>query len=64
MANFYFYFFEQLKEFILSQDEAYEIKIGDQAFRRPGDPPLEEVVEQLRQSKQNEEVNEHVKEEL
>lgn len=54
----------ELKEFILSQDEAYEIKIGDQAFRRPGDPPLEEVVEQLRQSKQNEEVNEHVKEEL
>ncbi|XVF33305.1 hypothetical protein REPUB_Repub17cG0157200 [Reevesia pubescens] len=51
----------ELKEFILSQDEAYEMKIGDQVFRRPGDPPLDEVVEQLRQSKKNEE---HVKEEL
>ena len=53
-----------MKEFILSQDEAYEIKIGDQVFRRPGDPPLDEVAEQLRQSKKNEEVDEHVKEEL
>ncbi|KAH7577949.1 hypothetical protein ACOSQ2_000971 [Xanthoceras sorbifolium] len=37
-----------LKEFILNQPEAFEIKIGDQAFRRPGDPPLEELVEKLR----------------
>ncbi|XWS46112.1 hypothetical protein CRYUN_Cryun14cG0035500 [Craigia yunnanensis] len=54
----------ELKEFILSQDEAYEIKIGDQVFRRPGDPPLDEVAEQLRQSKKNEELDEHMKEEL
>ncbi|XWS32164.1 hypothetical protein CRYUN_Cryun23aG0137500 [Craigia yunnanensis] len=32
----------ELKEFLLSQDEVYEIKIGDQVFRRPGDPrPIE-----------------------
>ncbi|XVF80092.1 hypothetical protein PTKIN_Ptkin15bG0042600 [Pterospermum kingtungense] len=54
----------ELKEFILSQDEAYEIKIGDQVFRRPGDPPLDEVAAQLRQSEKDEEVDEHVKEEL
>ncbi|KAK6239817.1 hypothetical protein QUC31_005286 [Theobroma cacao] len=54
----------ELKEFLLSQDEAYEIKIGDQVFRRTGDPPLDEVIEQLRQSKKNEEVDEHVEEEL
>ena len=53
-----------MKEFILSQDEAYEIKIGDQVFRRPGDPPLDEVAEQLRQWKKNEVIDEHVKEEL
>ncbi|KAK7275526.1 hypothetical protein RIF29_16645 [Crotalaria pallida] len=38
---------EELKEFILDQPEAYEIKMGDQVFRRHGDPPLEEVVERL-----------------
>ncbi|XP_016466025.1 uncharacterized protein LOC107788812 isoform X2 [Nicotiana tabacum] len=37
----------QLKEFLLEQEEAYEIKIGDQLFRRPGDPPFEEVFEKL-----------------
>ncbi|KAL6981978.1 hypothetical protein U1Q18_023596 [Sarracenia purpurea var. burkii] len=37
----------ELKEFVLNQPEAYEIKIGDQVFRRPGDPPLEEIVEKL-----------------
>lgn len=31
----------------MSQPEAYEIKIGDLAFRRPGDPPLEQVVDML-----------------
>lgn len=41
----------QLKEFLLDQPEAYEIKIGDQAFRRPGDPPLEEVLEMLHKEK-------------
>ncbi|KAJ0970269.1 hypothetical protein J5N97_023146 [Dioscorea zingiberensis] len=34
---------EELKEFILSQPEAYEMKIGNQFHRRPGDPPLDEV---------------------
>lgn len=33
----------QLKDFILSQADAYEIKIGDQFFRRHGDPPFDEV---------------------
>ncbi|KAF2315292.1 hypothetical protein GH714_038741 [Hevea brasiliensis] len=37
----------ELTEFILNEPEAYEIKIGDQVFRRPGDPPLEEVIEKL-----------------
>ncbi|GAV81739.1 Mesd domain-containing protein [Cephalotus follicularis] len=41
----------ELKEFILNQPEAYEIKIGDRAFRRPGDPPVEEVIEKLRNEK-------------
>ncbi|XP_030468368.1 uncharacterized protein LOC115687039 [Syzygium oleosum] len=41
----------ELKEFLLDQPEAYEIKIGDQAFRRPGDPPLEEVLEMLHKEK-------------
>ncbi|GLT84683.1 hypothetical protein SLE2022_029000 [Rubroshorea leprosula] len=61
---------DELKEFILSQPEAYEIKIGDRAFRRPGDPPLEEVIERLRRDKEkgddagSEEGDGHVKEEL
>ncbi|OIT07336.1 PREDICTED: uncharacterized protein LOC109243035 [Nicotiana attenuata] len=38
---------KQLKEFLLEQEEAYEIKIGDQLFRRPGDPPFEEVFEKF-----------------
>ncbi|KAK3028772.1 hypothetical protein RJ639_037993 [Escallonia herrerae] len=33
----------ELQEFLLSQPEAYEVKIGDHLFRRPGDPPFEEV---------------------
>ncbi|CAK9134397.1 unnamed protein product [Ilex paraguariensis] len=37
----------QLKEFLLSQPEAYEIKIGDQLFRSPGDPPFEEIFEKF-----------------
>uniref|UniRef100_A0A0E0K8T0 Mesoderm development candidate 2 n=1 Tax=Oryza punctata TaxID=4537 RepID=A0A0E0K8T0_ORYPU len=41
----------EVKEFILSQPEAYEFKIGNQAFRRPGDPPLDEVVEMLQKQK-------------
>jgi len=43
----------QLKEFILSQAEAYEFKIGDQVFRRPGDPPLDQVLEKLQKEKSN-----------
>ncbi|XP_057981459.1 uncharacterized protein LOC131166865 [Malania oleifera] len=42
---------QELKEFILNQPEAYEIKIGDGVFRRPGDPPLEEVIEKLQSQK-------------
>ncbi|KAJ6851991.1 uncharacterized protein M6B38_257240 [Iris pallida] len=42
---------EELKEFVLNQHEAYEMKIGEQVFRRPGDPPLDEVVEMLRRKK-------------
>ncbi|KAG5538360.1 hypothetical protein RHGRI_019069 [Rhododendron griersonianum] len=37
----------ELKEFILNQPEAYEIKIGEQIFRRPGDPPFELLLEKL-----------------
>ncbi|CAM0871435.1 unnamed protein product [Alopecurus aequalis] len=42
---------DELKEFILGQPDAYEFKIGDQVFRRPGDPPLEQVIEMLRKEK-------------
>lgn len=41
----------ELKEFILNQPEAYEFKIGGQAFRRPGDPPPDKVVEMLQKQK-------------
>ncbi|KAL8111542.1 uncharacterized protein LOC141668954 [Apium graveolens] len=33
----------ELKDFVLSQPDAYEVKIGDQVFRRPGDPPFDDV---------------------
>ncbi|CAL5331667.1 unnamed protein product [Camellia sinensis] len=60
---------EMLKEFVLNQSEAYEIKIGDQVFRRPGDPPLEEVIEKLKNERNKEGTNptkdeEHRKDEL
>ncbi|ESW11815.1 hypothetical protein PHAVU_008G061400 [Phaseolus vulgaris] len=42
---------EELKEYVLDQPEAYEIKMGDQFFRRPGDPPLDEVIEKLNSEK-------------
>ncbi|KAG2332062.1 hypothetical protein Bca52824_003242 [Brassica carinata] len=44
---------KELREFVLSQEEAYEVKIGKQEFRRPGDPPLDDVVDkpQAKQSK-------------
>ncbi|GJN09086.1 hypothetical protein PR202_ga27059 [Eleusine coracana subsp. coracana] len=43
----------ELKEFILSQEEAYEFKIGDQLFRRPGDPPLDQVIDKLQKDKKD-----------
>ncbi|KAI4355096.1 hypothetical protein L6164_003901 [Bauhinia variegata] len=61
---------EELKEFVLDQQEAYEVKIGDEVFRRPGDPPLEEVVQKLQSEKNkadnsdSEESERHMKEEL
>ncbi|CAH9118170.1 unnamed protein product [Cuscuta europaea] len=45
----------ELKDFLLSQPEAYEIKMGDQLFRRPGDPPFEEVFEKLQTEKNKKE---------
>ena len=33
------------------QPEAYEFKIGDRVFRRPGDPPLDQVIEMLQKHK-------------
>ncbi|XP_065859629.1 uncharacterized protein [Euphorbia lathyris] len=60
----------ELKEFILEEEEAYEIKIGDNIFRRPGDPPFEELVLKLQNEKDNvnettaSKVDEHQKEEL
>lgn len=41
----------QVKDFVLSQDEAYEFKLGNAAFRRPGDPPLEAVLDKLQTEK-------------
>ncbi|KAF7826069.1 putative mesoderm development candidate 2 [Senna tora] len=61
---------EELKEFILNEPEAYEMKIGDQVFRRPGDPPLDEVIEKLRSEENKadnvspQETNSQLKEEL
>lgn len=49
---------------MLDQEEAYEIKLGDQAFRRPGDPPLEEVVEKLHEEKKKKMMDGGSKEEL
>ncbi|WVZ55476.1 hypothetical protein U9M48_006130 [Paspalum notatum var. saurae] len=41
----------ELKDFILSQAEAYEFKIGDKIFRSHGDPPLDQVLEKLQKKK-------------
>ena len=35
----------------MNQAEAYEFKIGDKIFRRPGDPPLDKVLEKLQKKK-------------
>ncbi|KAK0575081.1 hypothetical protein LWI29_033735 [Acer saccharum] len=45
---------DAIREFILTQPEAYEIKIGNQAFRRPRDPPLDDLVEKLRHEENKE----------
>ncbi|GJP57307.1 hypothetical protein CLOM_g16331 [Closterium sp. NIES-68] len=34
----------KVKEFVLEQDEAYEMLVGDDVVRRPGDPSLESLV--------------------
>lgn len=36
---------EELKEFVFDQSDAYEIKMGEQLFRRPGDPSLDELIQ-------------------
>ncbi|KAL8499971.1 hypothetical protein ACS0TY_019826 [Phlomoides rotata] len=41
----------ELREFLLSQPEAYEIKIGDKLYRRPGDPSFDDVFEKIRAEK-------------
>lgn len=41
----------QVKDFVLSQDEAYEFKLGNAAFRRPGDPPVEAVLDKMQAEK-------------
>lgn len=35
---------EELMDFIIAQEEAYEFKVGDRIFRRPGDVPLSELM--------------------
>ncbi|KAJ9539262.1 hypothetical protein OSB04_031995 [Centaurea solstitialis] len=37
----------EFTDFLLSQPETYEIKMGDQFFRRPGDPPFEQLLREL-----------------
>ncbi|KAI3756064.1 hypothetical protein L1987_55877 [Smallanthus sonchifolius] len=41
----------EVKEFVLSQPESYEIKMGDRFFRRPGDPPYDDLLKELHKSK-------------
>ncbi|KAF6137265.1 hypothetical protein GIB67_036302 [Kingdonia uniflora] len=48
LAEQLLFIYYQLKEFVLSQPEAYEIKIGDRVHQRLGDPPLDEFIETLR----------------
>ncbi|KAL2330286.1 hypothetical protein Fmac_017867 [Flemingia macrophylla] len=61
---------ENTKDLEDDQPEAYEIEMGDQLFRRPGDPPLDEVIESLNNQKGKpdnagpEETNLNVKTEL
>lgn len=59
-------FYFQLKDFILDQPDAYEVKIGDNVYRRSGDPPIEEVIEMLQKEKDDKSPapREHEKDEL
>ncbi|XP_074586559.1 uncharacterized protein LOC141842240 [Curcuma longa] len=50
---------EELKEFVLSQPEAYEMKVGEQLYRRAGDPPLDEVVASLHKESEAKDSGEH-----
>ncbi|KAJ9563407.1 hypothetical protein OSB04_008567 [Centaurea solstitialis] len=57
----------ELKDFILSQPEAYELKIGDRLFRRPGDPPFDDVFAELHANNEahaQPSTNDHEKDEL
>lgn len=64
VLNSYFQLFCQLKDFILSQPEAYEIKIGDQLHQRPGDPPLDEIIGSLNREKSNNGMHDSIKDEF
>ncbi|KMT20450.1 hypothetical protein BVRB_1g004440 [Beta vulgaris subsp. vulgaris] len=57
---------DELKDFILEQPDAYEVKIGDSVYRRSGDPPIEEVIEMLQKEKDDKSPapREHEKDEL
>lgn len=54
----------------MDQSEAYEIKMGEQFFRRPGDPPLDDVIQKFKDEKgktenaEPEEVDANLKTEL
>ncbi|CAI9288378.1 unnamed protein product [Lactuca saligna] len=37
----------EFKDFLLDQPEAYKIKMGDQFFRRPGDPPFDNLLKKI-----------------
>ncbi|KAI0513950.1 hypothetical protein KFK09_009982 [Dendrobium nobile] len=51
---------KEFKEFVLSQPEAYEMKIGEQLLRRPGDPPLDQVIEKLNREKETNHSNDEL----
>ncbi|KAI7758414.1 hypothetical protein M8C21_013102 [Ambrosia artemisiifolia] len=41
----------EIKDFVLSQPESYEVKMGDRFFRRPGDRPYDDLLKELYKSK-------------
>lgn len=53
---------DEVKEFLLGQPDAYEVKIGDRVFQRPGDPSVEEILE--KQYREKVEAENQKKEEL